>query len=258
MAKLVTYQEAPAGVGLLTLDDPGRLNAMSEEMAVRFEAQIDELRAEPPRVLILTGAGRAFSAGGDLEMLRAKHKVPVEKNRKRMLAFYRSFLSMLELEVPLIAAVNGHAVGAGLCLACACDLRLADPAARFSAPFTRLGLFPGMGATYFLPRILGPTWTRDLLLTGRLIGAGEALQIRLVSQISEAQGIVELARRAASQIMAGGREAAGRLLLQLREPAGELQQALEAEARAQAESYRSPEFQEGLRKALEPRRATAD
>lgn len=246
---MILYEES-AGVGLITLNDPDRLNAMGEEMAAAFKARIEKMRGDPPRVVILTGAGRAFSAGGDLQMLRQKHRFSVEENRQIMLDFYASFLGMLELEVPLVAAINGHAVGAGLCLACACDLRIADPAAKFSAPFTRLGLFPGMGASHFIPRVLGPSQARDLLLSGRRLVAEEALAIGLVSRLSEPQGILELARSMATEIADSGPEATRGLLLSLRGSSQDLQRSLEREAQAQAESYASQEFQEGLQRAL--------
>ncbi|MEW6283246.1 MAG: enoyl-CoA hydratase/isomerase family protein, partial [Candidatus Eremiobacterota bacterium] len=172
MSSLIRYTRQ-GEVGQILLNDPDRLNAMGEEMAGAMRALVDELRGHRPRVLVLTGAGRAFSAGGDLEMLERKRATGVERNRPLMLEFYASYLGLLELEVPLVAAVNGHAVGAGAVLACACDVRLADPAARFAFPFARLGLHPGMGATWFVPRVAGAAAT-ELLLTGRMIGAEEA------------------------------------------------------------------------------------
>ena len=102
--------------------------------------------------------------------------------RARMIAFYRAWLSVRRLEVPTIAAVNGPAIGAGLCLALACDLRYAAQGARLGVPFVRLGMHAGMAATYLLPHVVGEAHARDLLLTGRTVDADEALRLGLVSR----------------------------------------------------------------------------
>ena len=107
-------------------------------------------------------------------MLKNKAALDAETNRQAMLQFYRAFLSILELPVPTIAAVNGHAIGAGFCLALACELRVASADAKLGLTFTRLGLHPGMGATCFLPRIAGFAVANDLLISGRVLEAGEA------------------------------------------------------------------------------------
>ncbi len=235
-------------MGLITLNDPERLNAMSEAMAGEFSQLVAQLSlADEIRVVVITGAGRAFSAGGDLDMLLAKNAISQEENRRQMLRFYEAFLCLRRLNLPVMAAVNGHAVGAGLCLAAACDLRLADPRARFSAPFTKLGLHPGMGASYFLPRALGPTAAADLMLTGRSIGADEALRLGLVSRVSEEGQVLELARQMVSRIESCAPIATTELLLVLRGEPTELQAALEQEAAAQARCYARDEFVEGVK-----------
>ena len=100
-----------------------------------------------------------------------------------MLPFYRAWLAIRSLEVPTIAAVNGAAIGAGLCLALACDIRYAATSARLGVPFVKLGMHPGMAATWSLPEVVGPAAARDLLLTGRLVDADEALRLGLVSRV---------------------------------------------------------------------------
>ena len=117
-----------------------------------------------------------------------------------MIGFYRAWLSIRDLEVPTIAAINGPAVGAGLCLALACDLRYAATSARMSVPFVKLGMHAGMAATYTLPNVVGEAHARDLLLTGRMVGAEEALRIGLVSEVARRR---DVPRRRARQ--GGGR-----------------------------------------------------
>lgn len=239
-------------VAWIRLNDPARLNAMSAEMAGEFHALVGTLRAESLRAVVLSGQGRSFSAGGDLEMLEQKRTRDWETNRWDMLGFYRSFLDLLQLEVPLVAAVHGWAVGAGCCLAAACDLRLADPGARFRVPFLQMGLFPGMGTTYWMPRRLGP-WASDFLLTGRTLDATQALQRGLVTELSAPGEVLELARQTVHKVLQNGPESTRDLLRLLRGPMEDLQSALEREADLQARSYNRSEFAEGLARARKPR-----
>src|SRR5205085_113880 len=121
------------------------------------------------RVVVVTGEGSAFCSGGDTSWIVSEPDANVDDLRTRMMAFYQAWLSIRSLEVPTIAAVNGPAIGAGLCLALACDLRYASASARVAAPFVRLGMHPGMAATWLLPEVVGPAAARDLLLTGRTV-----------------------------------------------------------------------------------------
>ena len=243
-------------VAVITLNDPGSLNAMSEGMAREFRSAVQALSAKPLRCIILTGAGKAFSAGGDLEMLEKKRSLSAEENRVRMLDYYDAFLSLRGVNAPIIAALNGHAIGAGLCLACACDIRLAATGAKLGFTFTRLGLHPGMGATYTLRQVVGPAWAAELMLTGRTIDAEEALRVGLVSRVVDAGKIMESANEIAAEILSCGPEATKQLLSSLRNPPGTLQDGLECEALAQAIDYGSAEFAEGIRSIREKRRAS--
>lgn len=170
------------GVVVLTLDVPERRNAMTSELTAAWAAAVGEVAADREvRCLVVTGAGSAFSAGGDLSWLEESGSLGVDTVRARMLPFYRTWLAVRELEVPTIAAVNGPAVGAGLALALACDLRYAVPTARLSAPFTALGIHPGMATTWLLPEVAGLPVARDLLLTGRSVTAADAVGLGLVN-----------------------------------------------------------------------------
>ena len=172
-------------VALLTLDLPERRNAMTAELTAAWVAAVEALRGDRAvRAVVVTGEGSAFCAGGDLSWIGESPDMDVMALRERMLPFYRQWLSVRTLDVPVLAAVNGAAVGAGLCLALACDLRYASPGATFSAPFARLGMHPGMAATYLLPEVVGLARARELLLTGRRVAADEALAIGLVSGVA--------------------------------------------------------------------------
>ena len=172
------------GVARLTLDNPEMRNAMSEEMTSSWVRAIDDLAADRSvRAVLVTGAGSAFCSGGNTSWISSEPDATVDHLRERMMPFYRAWLSIRRLEVPTIAAVNGHAIGAGLCLALACDLRFAASGAKLGVPFVKLGMHAGMAGSYLLPNVVGEAHARDLLLTGRVVEAEEALRIGLVSRV---------------------------------------------------------------------------
>ena len=253
----VVYSKFADGIAQITLNDPDSLNAMSEGMADEFRALVASIAKDPvrPRVIILTGAGRAFSAGGDLEMLKRKTTLSKSENEKLMLKFYESFLSILDLDIPLIAAINGHAIGAGLCVACACDIRIAASGAKLGFTFVKLGLHPGMGATYFLPDVLGAAAARELMLTGRVVEAAEAERLGLVSKTVPGDQVLNHAGEIAAEIASNGPLAVAQLVRSLRSPAQDLKSALAREALCQSENYKSAEFLEGVQAAIEKRKA---
>jgi enoyl-CoA hydratase/carnithine racemase len=253
---LVTSSIDNRGITTITLSDELNLNAMSEEMATEFAATVSALRAsQAVRVIVLTGAGRSFSAGGHLAMLDAKRTLTADQNRSGMLAFYDSFLSILSLNVPIIAALQGAAVGAGLCLACACDIRIATSDAKLGFTFLKLGLHPGMGGTFLLPRVVGRSVATELLLTGRIIPADEALRIGLVSKISTREKLLDDAYAIAHEILSCGPDASAQLLQTMRSDLAGLPAALEREAHCQSTNYGSAEFAEGLASVREKRPA---
>lgn len=253
--RTLTYEQSTAPIGIITLSDPPSRNAMTEEMAGEFAQLVSDLSSQTGtlRALIITGAGAAFSSGGNLEMLEKKRHLSGEENRLRMLSFYRSFLGIRSLGIPLIAAINGHAIGAGLCIACACDVRIASHEAKLGAPFARLGLYPGMGSTYLISAIVGHARAAELLLTGRLITGKEAREIGLVSESVEPEEVLTRALAVATDIASAGPATIRHLVASLRRPPATLDDALLHEAAAQAISYGSEEFAEGLASARERR-----
>lgn len=255
--QLVKQSELIPGVVQLTLSDPATRNAMSEEMALQFEDSVKKLRDNKlVRAVVLRGEGVSFSGGGHLDMLFNKTKISPEENKKLMMLFYRQFLSIVDLAVPTIAAINGHAVGAGLCLSLACDIRIACSEAKLGLNFVRIGLHPGMGATYFLEKIIGPAKATELLYCGRIITALEGEKIGLVNSCWSLDKFDAAVIETAQAISSSGPQAIRALKESLRvSRLRSLAECLEREAECQSKDYASAEFLEGITAAKEKREA---
>ena len=246
--------EVVEGVATLTLNDAPRKNAMTEALGDAFKAAVATVRARHDvRAVIVTGAGDAFSAGGDLAMLERLRQSSFADARAHMLGFYSRYLSIRDVEVPTIAAVRGPAIGAGLCVACACDLMVVADDATLAFNFVGLGLHPGMGATLFVPRLVGPQRAADLLFTGRRFTGTDAVRYGLAVDSAPASDTLAKATALAHQIAAQSPEAVKSLKRTLEVDHQALRAALEREASAQAGSYASADMQEGLA-ALRERR----
>jgi len=239
-------------VATITLNRPEQMNAMTVSMGQSFQSIIADLKQrDDVRAVVLTGAGRAFSAGGDLDFLQARAKEKPHINSEEMQRFYQRFLVVRQLPVPVIAAINGAAVGAGLCVAMACDIRLCASSAKLGLTFVQLGIHPGMGATFFLPQIVGPQAAAKLLLTGELVNAADAKAIGLVAEVvEEGEGSQHILRRAhelAASIAANSPVAVREITHTLRRAQEEgVTHALGREADAQALCYASNEYSEAL------------
>lgn len=244
------------GVAVLTLDDVARKNAMSVELGDALQARVAELLGRRDvRAVVLTGAGGAFSAGGDLAMLERLRQSSFEDARRHMLAFYARYLSVLELPVPVVAAVEGPAIGAGLCVALACDLVVVGEDSKLALNFVQLGLHPGMGATWLVPRRVGAERAAELLLTGRRFDGREAQAMGLVLEAVPQAQVLPRAVALAGTLAANAPLAMRALKRNLGVDRAALQAALEREALAQAESYGSADLGEGLAAAAERRAA---
>jgi len=196
-------KEVKNRICILTLNDPDLLNPLGEEMSLAFKKTIEELKDDnEPKVLIVTGAGRAFSAGGKLEEIASAYGADPGIQKKRSFDFYNRFLCVRRLGIPTIAAINGYAVGAGACLAIACNMRIAARGAKIGFPFARLGLHPGMGSEYLLLNTVGEAKTYELLMTGDTIPATEALRIGLVNHVVPGEVLMESAMELADKICA--------------------------------------------------------
>jgi enoyl-CoA hydratase len=238
----------------LVLARPDARNAMTVAMGDEVAAAVAELDRDPAvRVVLVRGEGKAFCAGGDLGFLEQRLSDTREGNTREMGLFYRRFLSIRDLRVPTIAVLHGAAMGAGLCFALGCDLRLAARSAPLGLNFVRLGLHPGMGATYLLPQLVGPAIAADLLLTGRTIDGTEAARIGMVNEALDDDALMPRARELAGLIASAGPLAVTACKRSLGAAHGTLEQALDGEARAQAEDYATRDLAEGVRAARERR-----
>lgn len=253
----VRVSDHGAGVVMLTLRDPQRRNAMTTDMTQAYGHAVAHLlerdRTGQISVVVLTGEGSAFCAGGDLAWIGAEPGASVAELRERMLPFYRTWLGLRELSVPSIAAVNGVAVGAGAALVLACDLAIGGERAAFSVPFTRLGLHPGMGISYLLPSVVGVRAARDLLLTGRRIDAEEMHRLGILSRVVGDDDLVPEALAMAHGV-AGTAPIATRLTrATLMHPPVDLDDALRTEGVVQAVTLATYDLAEGLTAAQERR-----
>ncbi len=241
---------------ILTLNDPDQLNAMSPEMSLAFRDTIAHLgNDDRAKVLVLTGAGRAFSAGGNLDSIASGYKGDPALQKKSSFDFYTRFLSIRNLGIPTIAGVNGHAVGAGACLALACDMRMAGTSARFGFPFARIGLHPGMGAEYLLQRLVGEARTFELLMTGAMIGAGEAHAMGMVNHVVSDNDLMDNTLALAEKIAAMP-DLPVRMMKESIPAArhSTLEEVLHRQAAYQSINYMTTDFKEGI-DALRERRA---
>ena len=238
--------EIDGPVATLTLDRPEALNALTVPMKVALREALESLAVERSvRAIILTGAGRAFCAGQDLAEREQPDAAPLEVEvRDRYNPIIRALRSMGQ---PVIAAVNGVAAGAGASLAFACDLRIAAEGARFVLAFSRIGLVPDSGATWFLPRIVGPAKAAELALVGDAVDAAEALRIGLVSRVVPGDQLMAQARELAGRLAEGAPLALALTKTALdRSATIDLDEALEGEAKLQGIAGASADHAEGL------------
>ncbi|HEY8339879.1 MAG TPA: enoyl-CoA hydratase [Egibacteraceae bacterium] len=233
------------GVRLLTLRDPQRRNALGEQMGAELRACVRDLAADADaRALVITGEGPSFCAGADLPALFGDPDRPVSETRAVLSAYYQTFFSVRDLPFPTIAAVNGPAVGAGLNLAMACDLRVAGRAAAFGATFARIGLHPGGGATWFLTRAMGPGRALRTLLLGETLDAERAVAWGLAEEgpVDDPVAVaLDLAARIAG-LEPGLAEKIKRAVA-IAGTGGDLDAVVELETDAQAASASSPTLQ---------------
>ncbi|MGC2615829.1 MAG: enoyl-CoA hydratase-related protein [Terracidiphilus sp.] len=238
----------------ITLNRPDRKNAMTQEMQVELTSAFEEAAASECNALILTGAGDAFSSGLDLSELQTmRDKTPAE-HRSDAERIARLLVTLYELHIPTIAAVNGPAIAGGTGLATLCDFTLATPAAKFGFTEVRIGFVPAL-VSAFLALQVGDKRSRDLLLTGRLFGAVEAQQLGLVNEIVEKEELNSRAHELAKSLLANSPQSmsATKRLLAAQNRSW-LDAAIVAALQANAESRETADFREGVSAFLEKRK----
>jgi len=198
--------EKDGGIAVITLNRPERFNSFTTSMYREFPRIIDQLRRDDEvKAVILTGAGKGFCAGSDVsDRLGKRLEEGGEKSRFENLQQVGAMtLDIADFDKPIIGAINGAAVGAGLSLALLCDIRLASEKARFGAVWLTVGLIPDLGSTYTLPRIIGKEKALELMLSREILKADEALKIGLVSKVFPHDQLMDEARMLAGSIAAG-------------------------------------------------------
>lgn len=198
MYKTLMY-EKKENIGLLTINRPEKMNAISQELTAELSLLLDEIENDDElRVIVITGAGdKAFVAGADInELVDRDARLGRRVSRERQEIFSR----IENLHVPVIAAVNGYALGAGLELALACSIRICSEKAQFGAPEVKLGIIPGDGGTQRLPRLVGQGRAMEMIITGDFIDAQEAYRIGLVNKVFPPEKLKEEAMELAKKI----------------------------------------------------------
>ena len=239
------------GVMTITLNRPDVLNAFDAAMHEAFGSALREARRADVRAVVLTGAGRGFSVGQDLRELSGDTGDVAARLRR---SYHPNVLALRALEKPVIAAVNGAAAGAGLSLACACDMRVASDEAVFVPAFVNIGLIPDSGGSFFVSRILGFPRAFEWLCSGRRLSAAEAHAWGLVSEVVEAATLAARARELAATFASLPTRGIGMTKRLLANAAtATLEEQLELEAQLQAVATRSEDFAEGVAAFLEKR-----
>jgi len=239
--------ERTGPLATITLNRPDARNAIDLTMRQELVAALDEVEADAAaRVLILTGSGGHFCAGGDVKAMRERRQTAAE-GRARVQMLNTMVLRLVDFARPTIAMVDGYAVGAGTNLALCCDLVVASDRAKFGELFNKIGLVPDGGGTWLLSRLVGLARAKELIFTGDVFDAGEAARIGLVNRVVPV-GELEKVTRALAEKIAGGPPAVVRLAKHMvnRAATSDLAAALDLEAYSQGLAIASDDHQEGL------------
>ncbi len=244
-------------MAVITLNRPAALNALTVEMGKELQSALGEAKERGARAIVLTGAGRAFCAGGDL---RAMQKVAEETGRVE--AFFDEPLGLLNecimliqsLPLPVIAAVNGAASGGGCNFALACDIVIAARSAKFNQAFVKVGLSPDCGGTYVLPRLVGLRRATELLMTGDVVDAERAAEMGMINAAVSDDELMDMALSLAAKLAQAPTSAIAQTKKLLAASAtNNLAAQLEAERQAQIESGQTKDFREGVAAFIEKR-----
>ena len=246
--------ETRGEIAYLTFNRPEKRNAISTQMLLELDVALDAIETSSARVAIVTGAGKAFCAGMDLEMLAAIAKQSAEENLLDSRRMAHMFRRLWSFTTPLIAAVNGAALAGGCGIATLCDFTLAAADAKFGYTEVKIGFLPAV-VSVFLTRQIGEKRARDLLLSGRIIGAGEAQELGMVTEVVEPGRLQERAQEIAEVLVAASPNSLARTKrLLVSSAAAGVDADLERAVLENAEIRSTPDFKEGLASFLEKRK----
>ena len=257
----MTYEtiqlEMHDAVAVITLNRPESLNALNTQVGREFQSAVDELRQSGARAVVLTGAGRAFCAGGDLREMRR-----MAEEEGNVTAFFDEPLRMLnecillirQTPMPFIAAVNGAASGGGCNLALACDLVIAAQGAKFNQAFIKIGLVPDCGGTFILPRLVGWKLATEMMMTGDVVTASRALELGMINAVFPDEQLMAQAMAMAERLSEAPTIALGKIKELLEASAkNNYGEQLEFERTTQIEAGQTKDFREGVAAFIEKR-----
>ena len=241
-------------VATIKLNRPESLNAFSVQLTKDLASAIDQAVADKARAIVLTGAGRAFSAGGDLMGMVEMQKKGVTVIEPLRL-MHNAILKIRETEIPFVAAVNGVCAGAGTNFALACDVVFADENAIFNEAFIKIGLSPDCGGSFFLPRVVGEKIAAELMMTGDSIDAKRAVEIGMINRVVSAESLLAEATAFAKKLSLQPTAVIGRIKRMMNATfSNNLHAQLDLEEACQIESGSSPNFREGVQSFFEKRK----
>jgi 2-(1,2-epoxy-1,2-dihydrophenyl)acetyl-CoA isomerase len=249
--------ELREAVGIITLNRPASLNALTSEVGQEFKAAVGDVQQRGARAVVITGAGRAFCAGGDLREMQK-----IAQREGKVEAFFDEPLRLLnecilvirQVPLPFIAAVNGAASGGGCNLALACDFVIAGESARFNQAFIKIGLVPDCGGTFILPRLIGWKRATELMMTGDVVTAGRALEMGMINAVVPDEELLARALAMAEKLAQAPTAAIGRIKELLEASAtNDYGEQLELERKTQIQSGLTKDFREGVAAFIEKR-----
>lgn len=252
------HVEDAAGVRRITFDRPDVKNAFTGAVAAELADHLDDADPADHDAVVLTGEGDAFSAGGDIEAMAERDETPREAYERLRETFGRLGETILDCPVPVVARVNGDAVGAGLSVVAACDFAYAAESARFGAAFARVGLVPDVGATFLLPRIVGLRRAKELVMTADLYTAEEAAELDLVNEAVPDEALDETVDGLLETLAARPTRTLGLAKQAMHANLGPWRDALDYEALVQSQAYGTLEHEEGVNAFVEGRRPEFD
>ena len=258
MSKPAVLMEVRDKICQLTLNRPANRNSIDDEIPLALKQRLEELKGvKDIRCIILTGSGSTFCGGGDFRSELFKHIFDDKSllaNEAIQKKIYGPVIGLLDVELPIIAAMNGHAIGGGLGVALLCDFRIANKTAKYGTNFVRLGCTSGLAISYTLPRLIGIPAAMELLLTGRLISGEQAARIGLANYATDSEGVLPKAWDLAREIAAAAPMAVRAMKKQIyRGYAAERAEALTMESHNMSRTMQSEDFVEGTRALLEKR-----